>query len=101
MKKIIHSTIFIGLGILSLHASAKTASLAEHISEKINVANEAFEKASAVMRSRGPIGSTDPIEFKQFMLAFAPQATFGINSVLSIQVAPEITFVWEKIDADN
>lgn len=41
------------------------------------------------------------VEFTQFFVGVAPSATFGISSVLSLQVAPEITFIFEKTELPN
>jgi len=86
--------------VLAAQLSAEAATektLADHISNKIQVANRAFQKVAVLMdQDQNQNIKASDIEFKQFFLGLAPTGSFGINSVVSLQVAPEITFVWEK-----
>lgn len=91
------------LSMLSLNAFADVDnSLADHIGSKFQ---QADAMAGLVCTSSAPSpdgqSAADEVRFTQFFVGFIPTATFGINSVLSFQVSPEITFVFEKVEIQD
>ena len=70
--------------------------IADHLASKFQQADQIAGLISA--NSSQASDDDSVVEFKQFFLGLAPSATFGINSVLDLQVAPEITFTWEKTE---
>ena len=87
--------------MMSLNASADVdSSIADHLGSKFQ---QADAMASLVCTSAAPDGQpdADDVKFTQFFVGLIPSATFGINSVLSFQVSPEITFVFEKVEIQD
>jgi hypothetical protein len=71
--------------------------LATHLSSLITQTNEAFDQACAA-QSALPSESEPEVEFRQFFLTIAPQASFGLSGTLDLEVSPEVSFVWEKTE---
>ncbi|HEY8278612.1 MAG TPA: hypothetical protein VIH99_03245 [Bdellovibrionota bacterium] len=90
------SIVFMGVLLCGGYAHAeKHLKLAEHMQKQIALANEAF--ATSKGGDFGPL----PFDLNRILLGLAPSASFGINNVLNLTVAPEITLVWEKTEDEN
>jgi hypothetical protein len=82
---------------LASSSDSVTEGLATHLSSLITQTNEAFDQACAA-QSALPPESEPEVEFRQFFLTIAPQASFGLSGTLDLEVSPEVTFVWEKTE---
>jgi hypothetical protein len=100
MKKT--NTALTTLALLALAApaahAAKDDRLAQHLSQKIALADQAFAKACAARTQAvsAPAPTAGGIEFRQYFLGFAPSVNFGLSGVLNLEIAPEVTLVWQK-----
>jgi hypothetical protein len=92
----------VSLSLLSMNGWAAVESdLTDHLASKFQEADQVAGLVCANTSQDQDTGADSSIEYKQFFIGFVPSATFGINSVLSLQISPEITFTYEKTELPN
>jgi hypothetical protein len=91
MKRIAFAILAVLLPVPAF--AAIDPALAEHLAARLSGADEAFQKACSEQGA-----TAGGYEFTHFFLNLTPTAQFGIGKVLSVEVAPEITFIWEKVE---
>lgn len=75
-------------------AASPSEPFESYIQNQITVTHQAFEQAcSEEVQTQS---ESSVAELKQLFLTLSPHVSFGIKDVLDVEVAPEITLVWEK-----
>lgn len=78
-------------------ADDANSTLDNYLSTEITRINQAFNEASAE-QSVLPQEGAESVELRQLFLTIGPKASFGLSSVLDVEISPEVTFVWEKTE---
>lgn len=88
MKSILFAVV--GTVLLAAPVFAATSDFAPVLRQSLKRAN------SALAKSQSTGSQEEEVIFKQFWLTIRPKLVIGVSSVVDVEVAPEITFQFEK-----